>query len=89
MHEVRDAIYSIAIARHYGSRIGGFPNALPAPVDSSPDTELNKLTVAMSFISHESRAATQQVLARICDMAMFSWTASRMPQSHQQGVYPQ
>jgi hypothetical protein len=89
MHEVRDAIYSIAIARHYGSRIGGFPNALPAPVNQPPESDLNKLLVAMSFISHESRAASQQVLARICDMAMFSWTASRMPQSHQPGAFPQ
>ncbi|KAI4708231.1 hypothetical protein J4E89_006853 [Alternaria sp. Ai002NY15] len=93
MHEVRDAIYSIAIARHYGSRIGGFPNALPPQVDQSPDSDLNKLCVAMSFISHESRASSQQVLARICDMAMFSWTASRMPSSHQQqqqqGGFPQ
>jgi hypothetical protein len=79
MREVRDAIYSIAIARHYGSRIGGFPNALPTPVGQPPESDLNKLLVAMSFISHESRSATQQVLARICDMAMFSWTASRMP----------
>ncbi|KAG9186778.1 hypothetical protein G6011_09886 [Alternaria panax] len=79
MREVRDAIYSIAIARHYGSRIGGFPNALPTPVGQPPESDLNKLLVAMSFISHESRSASQQVLARICDMAMFSWTASRLP----------
>jgi len=77
MQEVRDAIYSIAIARHYGSRIGGFPNALPTPLNPHADNDLNKLLVAMSFISHESRAATQQVLARICDMAMLSWTVSR------------
>lgn len=77
MQEVRDAIYSIAIARHYGSRIGGFPNALPAPINQHADSDLNKLLVAMSFISHESRSATQQVLARICDMAMLSWTVSR------------
>ncbi|EUC30638.1 hypothetical protein COCCADRAFT_7354 [Bipolaris zeicola 26-R-13] len=89
MHEVRDAIYSIAIARHYGSRIGGFPNALPAPVNQAPESDLNKLLVAMSFISHESRAASQQVLARICDMAMFSWTASRMPSGHQPGGFQQ
>ena len=79
MQEVRDAIYSIAIARHYGSRLGGFPNALPAPVNQHAESDLNKLLVAMSFISHESRSATQQVLARICDMAMLSWTVSRSP----------
>ena len=77
MQEVRDAIYSIAIARHYGDRIGGFPNALPGPMNQHAESDLNKLLVAMSFISHESRQATQQVLARICDMAMLSWTVSR------------
>lgn len=79
MLEVRDAIYSMAIARHYGSRNGGFPNALPAPINQHAESDLNKLLVAMSFISHESRSATQQVLARICDMAMLSWTVSRSP----------
>ncbi|KAF1830269.1 hypothetical protein BDW02DRAFT_110447 [Decorospora gaudefroyi] len=90
MHEVRDAIYSIAIARHYGSRIGGFPNQLPVPVNPPPESDLNKLHVAMSFISHESRSACQQVLARICDMAMFSWTTSRpQVQTHQPGGFQQ
>ncbi|PZC95845.1 C6 finger domain protein [Pyrenophora tritici-repentis] len=89
MHEVRDAIYSIAVARHYGNRIGGFPNSLPAPSTHHPDSDLSKLTIAMTFISHESRAATQQVLARICDMAMVSWNVSRMPSNHQPGVFLQ
>ncbi|RMZ68865.1 c6 finger domain [Pyrenophora seminiperda CCB06] len=89
MHEVRDAIYSVAIARHYGNRIGGFPNSLPAAPQQHPDSDLSKLCVAMTFISHESRAATQQVLARICDMAMVSWNVSRMPSNHQSGVFPQ
>ncbi len=57
MREVRDAIYSVAIARHYGNRIGGFPNALPPSVNPLADNDLNKLLVAMSFISHESRAS--------------------------------
>lgn len=77
VQEVRDALYSIAIARYYGSRLGGFPNALPTMANLPPDSDLNKLGVAMSFISHESRASAQQVLARICDMAMLSWTVSR------------
>lgn len=77
--EVRDAIYSIAIARHCGSRTPGFPNALPAPMNTGEDNDLNKLVVAMSFISHESRQGSQQVLARICDMAMLSWAVARSP----------
>jgi hypothetical protein len=79
VQEVRDAIYSIAIARHYGSRVGGFPNALPQPVTQQEDDDLSKLHVAMSFISHESRSGSQQVLARICDMAMLSWAVARSP----------
>jgi len=77
--EVRDAIYSIAIARHLGNKVRGFPNALPTTVDQNPDSDLNKLHVAMSFISHECRSGSQQVIARICDMAMLSWTVSRSP----------
>lgn len=79
VQEVRDAIYSIAVARHYGARIGGFPNALPPQMDPNEDSDLSKLLVAMSFISHESRAGSQQVLARICDMAMLSWAVARNP----------
>lgn len=76
-HEVRDAIYSIAIARHIGNRVRGFPNALPAVMDQNPESDLAKLNVAMSFVSHECRSGTQQVIARVCDMAMLSWTVSR------------
>jgi len=89
MHEVRDAIYSVAVARHYGNRIGGFPNSLPSASAHHPDSDLSKLCIAMTFISHESRSATQQVLARICDMAMVSWNVSRMSSNHQPGVFPQ
>lgn len=77
-HEVRDALYSIAIARHLGNRIRGFPNSLPpAGADPNPESDLNKVHVAMGFISYECRSGSQQVTARICDMAMLSWTVSR------------
>jgi hypothetical protein len=79
LQEVRDAIYSIAIARHCGSRVAGFPNALPASMNPQEDNDLNKLVVAMGFISLESRQSSQQVLARVCDMAMLSWAVARSP----------
>jgi hypothetical protein len=79
VQEVRDAIYSIAIARHCGSRTSGFPLNLAPVTNPSEESDLNKLTVAMSFISHESRQGSQQVLARICDMAMLSWEVARSP----------
>jgi hypothetical protein len=76
--ETRDALYSIAIARRLGNRIGGFPNSIPpSPADSNPESDLSKLHVAMGFISYECRNGSQQVTARICDMAMLSWTVSR------------
>lgn len=78
-YEVRDAIYSIAIARHLGNRVRGFPSSLPSVVDQNPESDLNKLHVAMGFISYECRSGSQQVTARICDMAMLSWTVSRAP----------
>lgn len=75
--EVRDAIYSIALARQLGNRVRGFPDGVPHPVDHNPDNDINKLSVAMSFISHECRSGTQQVIARVCDMACLSWRVSR------------
>lgn len=76
--ETRDTLYSIAIARRLGNRIPGFPNSLShLPPSQDPESELAKLQVAMSFISYECRSGTQQVTARICDMAMLSWTVSR------------
>ncbi|KAF1974999.1 hypothetical protein BU23DRAFT_85634 [Bimuria novae-zelandiae CBS 107.79] len=77
MVETRDAIYSIAVARQVGNRVRGFPDAIPLPVDHDPEDDINKLTVAMHFVSHECRAGTQQVIARICDMACLSWKLSR------------
>lgn len=77
--EVRDCIYSLAIARHIGNRIPGFPNNLPAPVDQNPEGDLQKLDVAMNFIGYERRRGTHQVITRICDMALLSWTLSRSP----------
>ncbi|KAF2731188.1 hypothetical protein EJ04DRAFT_15615 [Polyplosphaeria fusca] len=80
--EVRDALYSIAIARFHGNHVRGFPNHLPQTAGQlHDDSELSKLNVAMGFISFECRSGSQQVTARICDMAMLSWTVSR-PNSH-------
>ncbi|KAJ4296469.1 hypothetical protein N0V90_006514 [Kalmusia sp. IMI 367209] len=75
--EVRDAIYSIALARQLGNRVRGFPDAVPMPMNHDPENDIAKLNVAMTFISHECRSGTQQVIARICDMACLSWRVSR------------
>lgn len=77
--ETRDALYSIAIARRIGNRLSGFPTHIPPPTDGNPENDVNKLNVAMGFISFESRSGSQQVTARICDMSMLSWSVSRTP----------
>lgn len=75
--ETRDVLYSVAIARVSGSRVPGFPNNIPMSVNNNPNDEINKLNIAMRFIQDESRASSQQVITRICDMALTSWAVGR------------
>lgn len=75
--EARDVLYSIAIARISGGRVPGFPNSIPTPVNNNPNDEINKLNIAMRFIQDEAKASTQQVITRICDMALSSWIVGR------------
>lgn len=75
--EARDVLYSIAIARISGGRVPGFPNNIPTPVNNNPNDEINKLNIAMRFIQDEAKASTQQVITRICDMALSSWIVGR------------
>ncbi|KAF2813466.1 uncharacterized protein BDZ99DRAFT_474115 [Mytilinidion resinicola] len=75
--EARDVIYSIAIARVAGNRVPGFPHNLPPPRSNDPNDDVNKLNIARGFITDESKASTQQVITRICEMALTSWRVSR------------
>lgn len=77
--EVRDVLYSIAIARRFGARFPGFPKSVPQHVidNRTPEDDLSKLEIAMRFLVHESRVSQQQVVARIADMAQLSWKVSR------------
>ena len=76
--ENRDVIYSICIARHIGQRYSEFPDNLPQPDNNDEDDEKTKLTVAKSFIESEAKGnGTNQVIQRLCGMAMRSWSAGR------------
>ncbi len=76
--ENRDVIYSIAIARHVGQRMAEFPDNLQQPTSNDEEDPSTKLFVAKKFIEDESNGkGTNQVIQRLCGMAMRSWTVRR------------
>ena len=77
--ENRDVLYSMALVRHIGFRIPGFPpidvNRLPSNL---PQPEREKLTFAARFLEDEmSEKGMTQVVRRLCGMAKRSWALSR------------
>ena len=76
--ENRDVIYSIAIARHVGQRMAEFPDNLQQPSSNDEQDARTKLFVAKKFIEDEANGkGTNQVIQRLCGMAMRSWTVRR------------
>lgn len=76
--ENRDVIYSIAIARHLGQRMAEFPDNLQQPASNDEQDARAKLYVAKKFIEDEATGkGTNQVIQRLCGMAMRSWTIRR------------
>ena len=76
--ENRDVIYSIAIARHLGQRMAEFPDNLQQPASNDEQDARAKLYVAKKFIEEEANGkGTNQVIQRLCGMAMRSWTLRR------------
>lgn len=75
--ENRDVIYSIMIARHVGARMAEFPNNLQQPESNDEADNRNKLAVAKRFIEDQGVRGTNQVVQRLCGMAVRSWTLKR------------
>jgi hypothetical protein len=76
--ENRDVIYSIAVARHLGQRMAEFPDNLQQPASNDEQDARAKLYVAKKFIEDEATGkGTNQVIQRLCGMAMRSWTLPR------------
>ena len=75
--ENRDLIYSIIIARHIGQRMAEFPNSLPQSTSNDEADNRNKLHVAKTFIENEQKAGTNQIVQRVCNMVVRSWTFPR------------
>lgn len=76
--ENRDVIYSIAIARHIGQRMAEFPDNLQQPASNDEQDAQTKLFVAKKFIEDEATGkGTNQVIQRLCGMAMRSWSIRR------------
>ncbi|KAI9653641.1 MAG: hypothetical protein M1821_006988 [Bathelium mastoideum] len=75
MLENRDVLYSIAIARHYGSRLPEFPNQGPQAWNNDDSDVRTKVAVAKRFCEDEAGGkGTTQVVQRICGMAVRSWS---------------
>ena len=75
--ENRDVIYSIVIARHIGQRLAEFPDNLQRPTTNDEAENRNKLHVAKSFIERQQQFGTTQVVQRVCNMVVKSWTLPR------------
>lgn len=76
--ENRDVIYSIAIARHIGQRMAEFPDNLQQPASNDEQDARARLFVAKKFIEDEATGkGTNQVIQRLCGMAMRSWSLRR------------
>lgn len=75
--ENRDLIYSIIIARHIGQRMTEFPNSLPQSTTNDEADNRNKLHVAKTFIENEQKAGTTQIVQRVCNMVVRSWSLPR------------
>lgn len=76
--ENRDVIYSIAIARHIGQRMAEFPDNLQQPASNDEQDARTKLFVAKKFIEDEATSkGTNQVIQRLCGMAVRSWNIRR------------
>ena len=75
--ENRDVIYSIMIARHVGARMAEFPNNMQQAESNDEAEDRNKLVVAKGFIENQGIHGTNQVVQRLCGMAVRSWALKR------------
>lgn len=81
MLENRDVLYSIAIARHVGGRLPDWSprrgNPIPPPPGTDPDDDIAKLGVAVEFVRAEELKGTNQVVQRVCGMALRGWVLQK------------
>ena len=75
--ENRDVVYSIMIARHIGARMAEFPDNLQQPEGNDEGDTKHKLRKAKDFIESQNDRGTNQVVQRICGMAVRSWALKR------------
>jgi hypothetical protein len=74
MLENRDVIYSLAIGRHIGGRMPDFqPPRQVVPTTNDPNDPGVKLRVAHQFVETEDAKGTNQVIQRVCSMAIRGW----------------
>lgn len=78
MLENRDVLYSAMVCRIIGPRLPDFPQGVRAAHNNDDNDPRTKVFVAKTFLENEaSGKGTNQVIQRICDMFVCSWTAGR------------
>ena len=76
--EGRDVLYSVAVVRHVGFRLIGFPTFNETVLAYLSEAEAQKLLVAKSYLEDmASGEGTCQVVQRVSAMAVRSWSLLR------------
>ncbi|KAF2231463.1 hypothetical protein EV356DRAFT_290640 [Viridothelium virens] len=82
MLENRDVLYSVAVARHFGSRLPEFPDQGPQAWNNDDGDVRTKVAIAKRFCEDEAGGkGTTQVVQRVCGMAVRSWTLWKKEQN--------
>ncbi|KAF2094658.1 hypothetical protein NA57DRAFT_79836 [Rhizodiscina lignyota] len=77
MLENRDVLYSMLVCRVFGSRLPGWPDIKEVFNTDQEDPRL-KVFIGKKFLEEEAGGkGTNQVVQRMCDMAVRSWTLGR------------
>ncbi|KAK8216529.1 hypothetical protein HDK77DRAFT_425224 [Phyllosticta capitalensis] len=78
MIECRDVIYSMMVARYYGSRFPDLPDVTSQVYPNEQEDDRAKMLVAKKFLEDESNGkGMSQVIFRLSGMAIRSWSLGR------------
>lgn len=74
MLENRDVLYSIMVCRLVGPRLPDFPDGVHQAMNNDDGDPRTKVFIAKKFLEDEAGGkGTNQVVQRLCDMAIRSW----------------
>lgn len=78
MCENRDVLYSMMVCRFVGPRLPDWPEGVKDPFNNDQNDPRTMVSIAKKFIEDEAGGkGTTQVVQRICDMSVRSWSLGR------------